>query len=151
VTVPASIDTSGLTKISGSLQKAVTGGLQRDMVESLHESARPIVADMQGAAFTKIQRRAAGKVNSSNDAKGITLRDGGDVLFPGAEYGGRKSKRVTYVTRSPLGRPYIVRRRTTMQFLPWLGREGYFFWPTVRDWMPKLEKQQEEIVEKVLG
>ena len=55
-----------------------------------------------------------------------------------------------YATRSPLGRAYVVRRRTTMQFLPHLGREGYFLWPTVREWLPKINKAIGEAVREVL-
>ena len=38
-----------------------------------------------------------------------------------------------------------------MQFLPHLGNEGYFFWPTMRNWLPKLFKQQQETLDKVMG
>ena len=38
-----------------------------------------------------------------------------------------------------------------MQFLPHLGREGYFFFPTIREWMPKLLEQSDKIVAESLG
>jgi hypothetical protein len=50
----------------------------------------------------------------------------------GAEYGGGKRPKRAYVNRSRSGRPYVVRRRTTKQFHPYLGTRGYWFWPTVR-------------------
>jgi hypothetical protein len=56
----------------------------------------------------------------------------GGVLTKGGEYGGGKRPPVAYVTRSRRGRPYVVRRRTTKQFHPFLGQRGYWFWPTVR-------------------
>lgn len=144
----ARIDTSDFDAAIKGLSRIMGGSLQKEMTRNLHEAGPRIVADMKGSAFTKIQRRAAKTVSVSNDAKGIALRGGGDVLFAGGEFGGRKSKKVSYSTRSRAGRAYVVRRRTTMQFLPHLGREGYFFWPTMRDWLPKLEKIQIKTLEE---
>lgn len=152
----ASIDVTGLARFSNSLRRAVAGDLQRDLVRNIQESGPEVVQDMRGSAFTKIQRRAADSVAATRSRDGIDIEGGrgsdlSAVLFDGGEYGGRKSRKVTYATRSPLGRAYVVNRRTTMQFLPHLGREGYFYWPTVRDWLPKLAKAQEAIVTKALG
>jgi len=130
--------------------------LQKELVKNLHGAGPRIEADMQAAAFTRIQRRAASTVQVTNDAEGITIKGGGSgglggQLFAGGEFGGRKSKKKPYSTRSPNGRAYVVSRRVTMQFLPHLGTEGYFFWPTMRDWLPKLFKQQQETLERVIG
>jgi hypothetical protein len=38
-----------------------------------------------------------------------------------------------------------------MQFLPHLGREGYFLWPTVREWLPKINKAIGQQLVKVLS
>jgi hypothetical protein len=38
-----------------------------------------------------------------------------------------------------------------MQFLPHLGQEGYFLWPTVRVWLPKINKAIGAGVAKVLS
>jgi hypothetical protein len=54
------------------------------------------------------------------------------VVLKGAEFGGRRRKKKAVVTRSRSGRGYIMRRRTTMQFAPFLGTRGYWFWPTAR-------------------
>jgi hypothetical protein len=153
----ASVDASGLDRLSRNVQRAVSGGLQDELVTSLHEAERPILTDMRGEAHTKIQKQAIRSVDTKRARDGIEIKGGGgggglpQVLWAGGEYGGRKRAKVTYATRSPLGRPYIVRRRTTMQFLPSLGRQGYMYWPTVRDWMPKITKAHEEILEKTLG
>ena len=153
----AEIDTGLLAAWIGSLRQTVSGSLQQEMTDALHDAGPNIVRDMQTRPWTAIQRHAADSVSVSNDSRGISVKGGqgghslDKVLFAGGEYGGRKSRKVTYATRSPLGKAYIVRRRTTMQFLPHLGREGYVYWPTIREWMPKLAKTQEEIVEKVLG
>lgn len=152
----ASIDATGLAAFSRSVRRAVSGELQDELVKSIQDAGPKIVVDMRGAAHTKIQRKAVGSVALARKTDGITIEGGtggglGATLFDGAEYGGRKSKKVSYATRSPLGKAYIVRRRTTMQFLPHLGREGWFYWPAVREWIPKLAKAQEQAVEKALG
>lgn len=152
----AKIEVIGLAGFSANLQRAIGGDLQRAMVANVQEARPLIVGEIAGAAFTKMQRRAAGSVASANITQGIEIAGGtgqslGAILFDGAEYGGRKSKRVTYATRSRKGRAYVVRRRTTMQFLPWLGREGYFYWPTIREWIPRLVERQDAIVRKALG
>jgi len=154
--VSASIDVTGLAKFSGSLRRAVSGDLQRALVHNIQDAGPLAVREMHGSASTRIQRRAVGSVVLTRKRDGIELEGGrgsdlSAVLFDGGEYGGRKSKKVSYATRSPVGRAYIVRRRTTMQFLPHLGREGYFYWPTIREWLPKVAKAQEAIVEKALG
>lgn len=152
----ASIDVTGLATFSKSLRRAVTGDLQKALVKNIQDNERPILADMRGHEHTKIQRRALGSVTFHRTTAGLDIAGGqgsglGATLFDGAEYGGRKSKKVTYATRSRRGKAYVVRRRTTMQFLPHLGREGYFFWPAVRDGMKRLSKEQDALVEKALG
>jgi hypothetical protein len=153
----ASIDTTGLAKMSGGVRRAISGALQKELTENLHEAGPKIVADMKGAAHTRMQRAAAGTINMNRDSKGITIRGGGGggfpgVVFDGAEYGGRATRKRFYASYQVYGnRALAVRKRATMQFLPHLGREGYFFWPTYRDWLPKLVKEQEAIIEKSLG
>jgi hypothetical protein len=154
--VTARIDTSDFTRAIAGIRRVTGGALQKELTKNLHEAGPKIVSEMKGSASTGIQRRAASTIEVTRDTEGITLRGGGRggvnaVLFPGGEYGGRKSKKVAYATRSPRGTAYVVRRRTTMQFLPHLGHEGYFFWTTMRDWLPKLYKIQQETVEKSIG
>jgi hypothetical protein len=153
--VTARIDTSDFTTAISGLRRASTK-LQKELTKNLHEAGPKIVSDMKGSASTRIQSKAASTIDVRRETQGIALTAGqrgglNAVLFPGGEYGGRKSKKVTYATRSRAGRAYVVRRRTTMQFLPHLGHEGYFFWPTMRDWLPRLEKIQTETVERVMG
>jgi len=152
----ASVEWTGLAAFAQNLKRVAGGELQAAMTANIQEARPQIVADIRGSTFTKIQRRAAATVISAPIPQGIEIAGGagqslGAVLFDGAEYGGRKSKRVTYATRSRQGRAYVVRRRTTMQFLPHLGREGYFYWPTIREWIPRLAERQDAIVKKALG
>ena len=152
----ASIDTSGIAKMSSSLRRTISGSLQKEMTANLHARGPKIVSEMKGSASTPIQRHAASTIDVARDSRGITLSGGGSgglggILFNGGEYGGRKSKKVAYATRSPRGNAYVVRRRTTMMFLPHLGTTGYMFWPTYRDWLPRLVKEQEEIIDRAMG
>jgi hypothetical protein len=152
----ARFDWFGLDAVEAGVARSISGGLQDDLVDNLHTAAPVLRADIVGGAFTRVQRRAASNVNVNRIGTGIEASGGGrgglgGVLWNGGEYGGRKSRKETYATRSPLGRPYTVQRRSTMQFLPHLGNEGYFFWPAVRDWMPRLEEQTQQIVERALG
>lgn len=152
----ANIDTSGLTLFGHRVRRAASGQLQKDLVTMLHEVGPKIETDVKRAASTKMQRRAAATVGSRNTGYGIDLGPSGGglggVLFQGAEFGGRKRPKKAVVRGRPLwGKPGSVVRRTTMQFLPHLGHEGYFFWVTVRERMPKLEKALQETVQKALG
>jgi hypothetical protein len=154
--VAAKIDIQGLDPLMARLARARSGGLQKDLVDTLQRSATPIRQEMSAAAFTRIQHRAMDSVDTSKIAEGIEITGGqggglGAVLFAGAEFGGRKSKKVTYPTTSRLGRPYTVRRKTTMQFLPHLGREGYFYWPTLRVWLPRLRQRLVDVVNTTLA
>lgn len=151
----AKIDYSSFTVAIRRLDQAPTE-LQKELVDNLHKAGPMIEAEMKGAAFTKIQRRAASTITVTPDAEGISIVGGGSgglggQLFAGGEFGGRKSKKKGYATRSPRGKAYTVVRRTTMQFLPHLGNEGYFFWPTIRAFLPQLYKEQKATVEAVLG
>lgn len=131
--------------------------VQKTAVQTIQREADPMLRAARGAAFTPIQRHAARTLLVRKDRLGAevaaaaTGTDLDRALYYGGEYGGRKSRKVTYATRSPAGRAYIVRRRTTMQFLPHLGREGYFLWPTVREWLPRINKAIGEAVREVLA
>jgi hypothetical protein len=127
--------------------------LQNDLVKNLHDFGPKVESEIKGGAFTRVQAHAASTVQVSGVADGLSIQGGGGgglggTLFAGGEFGGRKSKKVYYPTRSRSGGVYVVKRRTTMQFLPHLGNEGYFFWPAIRDWLPRLLKVQTETLER---
>lgn len=63
-------------------------------------------------------------------AAGFSVTSSG-VVAKGAEFGGRRGPKRSYVT-SRKGTAYLVRRRTTMQFLPWVGNRGYAIVPSMR-------------------
>jgi hypothetical protein len=148
----ARIDT---TSFDVAIKRLTTSSreLQKDLVDNLHREGPRIEAEIKGGAFTRIQSAAASTVQVSGTSDGLSIQGGGGgglggIVFAGGEFGGKKSKKVYYPTRSRSGGVYVVKRRTTMQFLPHLGREGYFFWPAVRDWLPKLFKMQQETLAK---
>jgi hypothetical protein len=147
--VTARVDSTGIEKMLRGVRR-VTSGLQKQLVRELQSDAPGLAGRMKGAAHTGIQRKAAAGISVSRDSQGVTFTGSG-VLWAGGEYGGGKNQKVTYSTRSRAGRAYAVRRRTTKQFLPHLGTEGYFFWPTYRDALPDLIRKQEQTIDKAMG
>lgn len=63
-------------------------------------------------------------------AVGFTVTSSGPVA-KGAEFGGRRGPKMSYATHRK-GTAYLVRRRTTMQFLPFVGTRGYAIVPAMR-------------------
>jgi hypothetical protein len=85
------------------------------------------VGSSQGSHAAAVARTVKTSMRNGQPA----IRAGGPPYTLGSEFGGRKSKKITYPTTSPLGTRYVVARRTTMQFRVHTGREGYWFYPTV--------------------
>lgn len=152
----ARVELLGLGAVRTKFAKAPAAA-QAEGVKVIQREAAPMAAAMRSATFTPVQRHAARSLAIRRDRLGVELAGASrgsaldQALYYGGEYGGRKSRRVRYAARSRAGRAYVVRRRTTMQFLPHLGREGYFMWPTVREWLPKINKAIGSAVVKVLG
>jgi hypothetical protein len=152
----ASIDVTGLAHFSGAVRKAVSGDLQKELVKNIQDAGPKILDDMRGEASSRIEKRAVGSVTNTRKSDGIELAGGkggglGADLFLGGEYGGRASKKRHYPRWVVFGHPVqAVDRRGTMQFKAHLGTHGHFFWPSVRDWMKRLAKEQDEIVGRAL-
>jgi hypothetical protein len=152
----AKIDTRSWNKTVKHLNVS-SKTLQKELVNNLHREGPRVESQIKGEASSRIQRRAATTVRVNPTSDGIDIQGGGGnglagTLFAGGEFGGRRRRKQVSAGRSPAGKRYpIIRRRTTMQFAPHLGNEGYFFWPNVREWLPKLEKMQTETVEKSVG
>lgn len=81
-----------------------------------------------GLVSTVVRPLSAGFVASSSG-----------VVATGAEFGGRRGPRKPYATQRR-GTAYIVRRRTTMQFLPWNPR-GYALVPAMRSSMAGIRQR----------
>ena len=150
------VELLGLAAVRTKFLKAPVT-VQAEAVKVIQKEAGSMVHAMEAATFTDIQRHAANSLALRKDRFGVELAGASSgtsldrTLYYGGEYGGRKSRKVRYATRSRRGRAYVVYRRTTMQFLPHLGQEGYFLWPTVRLWLPKINKAIGQQVAKVLS
>src|SRR5699024_7523484 len=110
--VRASFDWRGLEAGAAGVKRSAAGDLERALVEELHTAAPGLRAGITSRARTRLQRTAVGTVSVRTTSTGIEANGGlgggglGAVVWAGAEYGGRKSRRVTYAARSPRGRPY---------------------------------------------
>src|SRR6187549_549634 len=125
------------------LTRSLPADVTRAVVLHLHrDEAVPLAQDMRARAqrYGRIGVRAASTITVQSTPDGAILEAGGTgtgnlgaALFAGSEYGGRV-RRTTYArkNRSGHGAHAVSRRRTTMMFLPHLGRRGYWFWPAMR-------------------
>lgn len=112
--------------------------LPKDVKAGADEQVRAIakyVADQTtAAASTRAERKAAGTIKAQKAS--VSLGGGGKRqaagnMALGTEFGGR-------------GRP------TTRQFRAHRGRDGYFFWPTIRANSGTIKKKWDDLVEGLL-
>jgi hypothetical protein len=87
-----------------------------------------------GAASTPAEQLAASTIKSQKNSVslgggGKRNRAGGMAL--GTEFGGQSRPR-------------------TMQFRPHRGREGYFFWPTIRDNSDQIKQMWDDLLEDAI-
>ncbi len=107
----------------------------RELRQAAGVEADRMVAELMitGQAASKQAALTASSVKRRSDRVPVIVAGGtrrlrrgssataGDVFF-GAEFGGG-------------------RRPTTRQFPPWVGRRGYWFWPTIRRHLPDLRRR----------
>jgi len=153
--VNASVELRGLEQLQRRFRKADTA-LRGELVDAVFDSTRPMLRDMHSSATSRIERRAVSTVGVRRQQQGVELTGGeghdlGAALFFGGEFGGRVSKKKLVRARVFGGPAVWVKKRTTMQFKPHLGKEGYFFWPTVRQWLPKVHRDVSERAVEVLS
>lgn len=98
--------------------------------QEIREAARAIAED-EAARI----RSAGGRDDEQSDAVASFVRARSDRL-PAIVAGGRKKAGVSggaTVSQLFYGAEFGGQRRpTTQQFRPWRGRQGYWFWPTLR-------------------
>lgn len=117
--------------------------------------AYPISRMARSRGRTVLGAHAAGTITARQTGYGALLNnDGGDslgrIVFAGSEFGGRK-RRTTYARRSKNGVAHTVhRRRTTMQFPPFLGTTGYMLWPSIRRVTDGVSTRVESLVEGLI-
>lgn len=139
-----SITATGVENLNRDLQRAASSGvLQKACRDALKEALPPsVIGTMQGRAsgYGRMQGKAAGGLGYQTlpDGVGITLSG---PFAKGAEFGGRMRPKKSYVYTSRAGRRYAVRRRATQQFLPHLGIQGYWMWPTIEDKLQGIRKK----------
>jgi hypothetical protein len=85
-----------------------------------------------------------------------SVRATGRPYLVGAEFGAKRGNvrllSKAYPADGPnSGRHYFVQTRINMQFQPYSGRVGYWWWPTVRATSDKVLDQWRRIVDDVVG
>lgn len=99
---------------------------------AVRRSVETVVANSRPAPRKPPRYGSLVSTTSVPGAGGFTATTSG-VVAAGAEFGGRRRPKKTYVTHRK-GTTYTVRRRTTMQFLPHNAR-GYALVPAMRSSM----------------
>lgn len=97
------------------------------MAETATNIARDWVSLAQAAAGAPQQALAAQDLSAQSDGEGATITNDSPIFF-GAEFGGQ-------------GRP------TTMQFPPYQGKRGYWFYPTARENADRFNQQWADAVD----
>jgi len=152
--MPATIEILGIDPLTRRVQTwpRVIDSALRDQI--LVE-ARPLIDSMRSlaGAVGGVAVHASRRLEIVSTADGISVTAGGDPTIFGAEFGSKRAtrRRTAYVNRSRAGRPYIVRRRTTKQFHPHLGRRGYWFWPAVRKDLKGINRRVYELLAKAVS
>jgi len=126
--------------------------------QAIHEQVlvetQPLIGHMHAlaGAVGGSATHAARGLRISSTTKGVSVVASGSATLHGAEFGAnRPGPYITYATTSRAGRAYAVRRRTKGQFRPWLGRTGYWFWPTVRTDLKGINQRVGQILMKAVG
>jgi hypothetical protein len=129
------MDTSQWDRASKALTTAAETTIRRDVVQvamrRAADQARATGRGQGGAAAY-----GAETIGVRLTATGAEIHAGGGggkggQLFYGTEFGAQGRRRTTYVMRTAAG-GRAVTRRTTRQFRPFVGRQGYYFFPAVR-------------------
>ena len=112
-----------------------------------------VIGEARGRAarFGRMQSTAAGGLAYETLPNGVRLTGQGP-FFMGAEFGGRKKPPQTVIMTSRRGKRYSARRKTTNQFLPFLGHVGYFLTPAYRQHLQGIrQKLLDRLAEEVTG
>lgn len=99
--------------------------------EQVRAIAQMVAAETRAAASTPAERKVADTIKSQKAS--VTLGGGGRKnragnMALGTEFGGQGSK-------------------TTMQFRKHRGRDGYFFWPKIRDLSDRIVEMWDQVME----
>lgn len=102
--------------------------------EQVRAVAKYVASEAITAASTRAERKAAGTIKAQKNT--VSLGGGGKrqaagSMALGTEFGGR-------------GRP------TTQQFRAHRGRDGYFFWPSIRANSSTIKQMWDDLVDELL-
>ena len=126
--------------------------------DAVHEQilveTRPLISTMHSLAHGVggVAVHASRNLRIVSTADGVSVTAAGDATIFGAEFGSKRNRRNrrAYVNRSRRGKAFVVRRRTTMQFKPHLGKRGYWFWPAVRTDLRGINARVFKLLSKVV-
>jgi hypothetical protein len=149
--MPATIEILGLDPLTNRVKT-----WPREIDNAVHAQilveVRPLMSTMRGlASGVGVARHAARNLRVASTTDGVAVAAGGDPTIFGAEFGSHRKRRKAYATRSRKGNGYLVRRRTTMQFKPHLGKRGYWFWPAVRTDLAGINRRVFELLGKAVS
>lgn len=136
-------------RLPAAVSKATERHIQRDELG-------PMPPHMRSAAGFRRQASVAASTVRYAPVRGgarVSAGEGGGIgstLLLGAEFGGRRKPKRAYAYRSPKGTVYVARRRATQQFLPHVGRRGYWFYPTVRKDMRGIRGRLRDVIQDVI-
>lgn len=114
--------------------RALPKDVKKGADEQVRAVAKFVAEETRKAASTPAERKAMSTIKSQKAS--VSLGGGGKKSRPGnmalgTEFGGRG-------------------RKTTMQFRPHRGRDGYFFWPTIRANSSKIKQMWDDLVDDLL-
>lgn len=149
--MPATIEVLGIDDLTGRVKT-----WPREIDDAVHDQilveVRPLLGTMRGlASGIGVARGAARHLRVVSTTDGVSVTAEGLPYIHGAEFGSDRKRRVDYVTRSRKGNGYVIRRRTTMQFKPHLGKRGYWFWPAVRTDLAGINRRVFELLGKTVS
>lgn len=148
----ASVRILGLDALTGRMRewpRAIDAAVHDQVVIEV----APLVSHMtsRAGAVGGVSVKAARGLRIVSTQRGMSVVAARSLVLMGGEYGSKVRRKKPYVTRSRKGRGYLVRRRTKNQFKPFLGRRGYWFWPTVRTDLKGINRRVGQIVAGVVN
>ncbi len=112
--------------------------LPRDVKAAADEQVRAVAKFVAAEAITAASTSAERKVSATIKAQKNTVSLGG---------GGKRSR----AGNMALGTEFGGRgRTTTQQFRPHRGRDGYFFWPSIRSNSSTIKQMWDDLVDELL-
>ncbi len=115
--------------------RALPSDVKKAADDQVRAVAKFVASEATSAASTKAEHKAATTIKAQKAS--VTLGGGGKnnragSMALGTEFGGRG-------------------RKTTQQFRPHRGRDGYFFWPSIRANSSTIKQMWDDLVDEALN